>query len=152
MLKIGSPAPDFESTDDQGTPVSLRSLLINGPIILFFYPRDFTPVCTQQVCAFRDISETLNAIGLRIFGVSADGHAKHRAFRAEYSLPYPLLCDPGHQIARLYRAAPRLRVFPKRVSYLIGADGFVQDGVSATVRLAPHMAMIDRAIAMYERG
>lgn len=152
MLNIGSQAPNFESIDDQGRRVSLSSLLFDGPIILFFYPRDFTPVCTQQVCALRDVSDTLNAIGLRIFGVSADDPAKHQAFRAEHSLPYPLLCDPGHQIARLYGAAPRLRMFPRRVSYLIGANGVIKDGVSSAIRLGPHMAMIDRALAACPPG
>lgn len=146
MLTPGTPAPHFETMNDEGQSVTLESLLNTGPIILFFYPRDFTPVCTQQVCALRDVNEELAALGIRPFGISADESSQHEAFRSRYQLPYSLLCDPGHRIARLYRAAPLFGLLPRRISYLIDDDGLIKDAVSASLRLDPHLAMVDRIL------
>ncbi len=149
MLDVGTRAPEFDTVDDQGEAVSLRDLLAPGPIVLYFYPSDFTPVCTRQACAFRDRSEELTRAGVRVFGVSSDGERQHAKFREKYSLPFRLLCDPKKRMARAYDVSTSFGVLPGRVSYLIGSDGHIQANASTSIRLGPHLDFIDQVLNRY---
>ena len=93
MLKIGTQAPDFETTLDDGTPFRLSGLLGSKNLVLYFYPADFTAGCTSQACSFRDNYDTIQAYDAIIVGVSKDSSEKHGAFRAEHGLGFPLIAD-----------------------------------------------------------
>jgi len=99
----GSPAPDFALEDQSGATVSL-GLLSGRWVVLYFYPKDDTPGCTREACSFRDNHAAIAATGATVLGVSADSSSSHAKFAAKYSLPFPLLADPGSEVARAYRA------------------------------------------------
>src|SRR3954462_300028 len=98
MLEIGSPAPDFSLQDAGGNTVRLSDLR-GKKVILYFYPKDMTPGCTQEACDFRDRYAEVQAAGAALFGVSPDSEASHGKFAAKYELPFPLLADRGSAVA-----------------------------------------------------
>src|SRR5690606_30749914 len=88
-----SRAPDFELSDQAGRPVSSQDLA-GSPYVLYFYPKDNTPGCTTEACAFRDLHPAFRKLGVRVFGVSADSERSHAGFANKYELPFTLLSDP----------------------------------------------------------
>src|SRR4051794_37255990 len=95
-LPAGSPAPDFVLPDDEGRPVSLTSLRGHN-VLLVFYPRDITSVCTEQLCQLRDSWELAQRKDVRIFGVNPQSAESHAAFRRKQALPFPILVDKGQR-------------------------------------------------------
>jgi thioredoxin-dependent peroxiredoxin len=101
VLKAGDPAPDFELKAGDGSTVSLKGLRGNK-VVLYFYPKDDTPGCTTEACAFRDSSDQYTSRGATVFGVSADSTGSHKKFSSKYGLNFPLLSDPDHSVATAY--------------------------------------------------
>jgi peroxiredoxin Q/BCP len=101
MIEAGSPAPDFELAADDGSTVRLRDLR-GRKVILYFYPKDDTPGCTQQACELRDRIEEIDARGAIVLGVSPDSVASHQKFKEKYNLNFKLLSDEGHRVADAY--------------------------------------------------
>lgn len=101
MVEEGTPAPDFELESDSGETVNL-SQLRGRPVVLYFYPRDDTPGCTKEACAFRDAYDDYLARDAVILGVSRDTTESHRKFKSKYELPFTLLSDPDHAVAEAY--------------------------------------------------
>ena len=93
MLKPDSNAPQFVLPDEDGNDVSLSNLLQQGPLIVYFYPADFTPGCTKEACDFRDIHGDMVSAGLRVIGISPQDGESHKRFREEHQLPFTLLSD-----------------------------------------------------------
>ncbi len=147
MLNVGDRAPAFEAHTDSGDTVSLDGLLAEGPFVLYFYPADFTPVCTKEACMFRDAHPRLVEAGVRVFGVSPQGTSSHAAFREKHDLNFPLLADPDKQIVKAYGATLPLGLGVRRVSYLIGRDGVIAGRAVADLRVGPHEAFVDRVVA-----
>lgn len=150
MLSIGSRAPDFEAHHDDGHSTTLADLLARGPFVLYFYPADFTAVCTKQACMFRDIHPELEAAGVRVVGVSGQGDGSHEAFRHKHDLPFALLPDKDGRIAAAYGARGVLGR-TARVSYLIDGQGIIVDRLQADLRVARHEAFARQAIARFGR-
>ena len=147
MLSVGDRAPDFTLQDDTGATVTLAELLADGPFVLYFYPKDFTPVCTKQACMMRDVYPDLVAAGVRVVGVSPNGSGSHAAFREKFELPFPLLADKGKGMAAAYGAVGALGLGTKRISYFIDADGTIADATSARLRVSVHEAFVRRVLA-----
>jgi peroxiredoxin Q/BCP len=147
MLKKGSQAPEFDLLDQDGKRHTLQSLLKDGPIILYFYPADFTPGCTKEACSFRDLQKDLVAANLRVVGVSPQDAESHRRFAAKHNLNFPLLADPDKKAVKAYDVDGPLGFGVRRGTYLIGKDGKVQDSVLADLRIAEHEAFVQRALA-----
>jgi len=126
----GQPAPAFNLTADDGSQVRLADLK-GRPVVLYFYPRDDTPGCTKEACAFRDRKAELEKLGAAVFGVSPDTVASHVKFRDKFQLNFRLLADPDHAVAEQYGAWREKNMYGKktmgiqRSTYLIGADGKV---------------------------
>jgi peroxiredoxin Q/BCP len=139
MLEVGARAPEFALLDHAGERVTLATLLAQGPLVLYFYPGDFTPVCTREACAFRDAQPDLVAGGVQVVGVSPDSPEQHARFRAAFGLPFRLLSDPERSAARAYGAVGLFGFGTSRVTYRIGADGIIQQAVTARLRVAPHL-------------
>ncbi len=99
--KIGDLAPDFEALTDAGEKIKLSSLR-GRRVVLYFYPKDDTPGCTKQACSFRDNYPAIEEHNAIVLGVSPDGQASHREFKAKYNLPFTLLVDEDHAIAAAY--------------------------------------------------
>ncbi len=147
MLGIGDAAPGFTLVDDVGGRVTLASLLEGGAFVLYFYPADFTPVCTKQACMFRDVYPDLVAAGVRVVGVSPQNEVSHAEFKRRHHLPFPLLADTGRAMADAYGARGPLGVGIRRVSYFIDRDGRIADAVTADLRVGRHAAFVQRVIA-----
>lgn len=145
MLAIGDTAPDFELNDDAGQTVRLSDLIKGGPLVLYFYPADFTPTCTREACMFRDAHQELAARDVRVVGVNASRRQTHARFRAKLDLPFILLSDPERTAARAYGAAGMFG-FIRRISYLIGGDGKILDAVHADLRLSDHRDFMSRVL------
>ena len=101
MLKEGTTAPAFKTTDENGDKVSLKDLR-GQKIVLYFYPKDDTPGCTKEACSFRDGFAPFKKQGIRVLGVSPDSEASHKKFITKYKLPFTLLADTDRSIAEAY--------------------------------------------------
>src|SRR3954469_15499286 len=117
MLSIGDSAPDFSGTDQHGKPLALTPLLERSKLVLYFYPKDFTPVCTAQACTFRDATSDLAELGTNVVGVSGDTAASHERFGQKYGVPFSLLADPDHRIIQAYGATWPFFGRIRRVTY-----------------------------------
>ncbi len=129
MLSVGAPAPDFHSqlvNGDQVTPVRLSDFR-GHKLVLYFYPKDNTPGCTREACAFRDGYARFQAAGITVLGCSIDSAESHKAFIKKYRLPFSLLLDPDRSIARAYGADNGVPILglDRRVTYVIGEDGHI---------------------------
>jgi thioredoxin-dependent peroxiredoxin len=121
-LAVGTKAPDFTLPDQDGNLVSLGALRGKN-VVLVFYPRDETSVCTQQLCEFRDQWAEVKAKNAVVFGVNPQGSASHAKFREHHRYPFPLLSDEGQKMGELYHAKG---LIVKRTVYLIGPDGVIR--------------------------
>ena len=101
MIKEGTTAPAFKTTDANGETVSLKELK-GQKVVLYFYPKDDTPGCTKEACSFRDAWAKFKKRGITVLGVSPDSEASHKKFETKYKLPFTLLADKDHVIADAY--------------------------------------------------
>jgi peroxiredoxin Q/BCP len=130
-IEEGETAPDFTLPADDGRQVKLSELR-GKPVVLYFYPKDDTPGCTKEACAFRDRSDEIKAKGAVVLGVSPDDVASHGRFRDKYSLNFPLLADAGHRVAERYGAWREKNLYGKtsmgiqRSTFLIDGQGQVR--------------------------
>jgi thioredoxin-dependent peroxiredoxin len=130
VLEEGQPAPDFDLATDTGERVRLSDLR-GKPVVLFFYPKDFTSGCTTEVCGFRDAYSEFRERGAVVLGVSPDDEASHARFRSEHRLPYTLLADPDKQAAKAYGVWGEKRLYGKthlgikRSTFVIDAEGTI---------------------------
>jgi len=150
MLKPGSQAPEFVLPDHDGKDVSLSELLADGPLILYFYPADFTPVCTKEACTFRDVFTDLRTVGLQVAGISPQDSASHRRFRAQQRLPFPLLSDEQKTVIKLYDVDGPLGVGVRRATFLINTDRSIQDAVLADLMVSRHAEFLEKAVILRE--
>jgi len=141
LIPVGEAAPDFEATDHQGQRIRLGELLENGHVVLVFYPKNNTPVCTQQLCALRDDWSKFQERKVAVLGVNPADKDSHAAFASKHSFPFPVLVDQDSRIAAAYGAGGIL--FTKRTVYVINRDGKV---VLAERGVVPH----DRIFAVLD--
>jgi peroxiredoxin Q/BCP len=146
MLAAGLKAPEFELADQGGRKHTLKGLLKDGPLILYFYPADFTPGCTKEACSFRDLHQELLKAKLRVVGISPQDVESHRRFAEKHGLNFPLLADPDKKAVKAYDVDGPLGFGVRRGTYLIGADGKIQDSVLADLRIGSHEAFVKKAI------
>ena len=123
MLKLGDKAPVFELEDDGGNPFRLEDQT-GRKTLLVFYPGDNTPVCTAQLCDYRDGIEAFDGLGVDVVGISGDDGESHRKFREKYDLPFTLLSDPGLQVASKFGVKGLMG--PKRSIFLVDEKGIVR--------------------------
>jgi len=135
-LRAGDPAPDFQATAvggtyGAGTEVRLSDF-VGQRVVLYFYPKDDTPGCTSQACGLRDAWTDIAPTGSAVFGVSVDDIASHLAFIEKYSLPFPLLSDPQHQMVQAYgvwvekERDGKKTMGTERSTFVLGRDGRIE--------------------------
>ena len=146
MLADGSRAPEFELPDQEGHRHTLASLLGGRALILYFYPADFTPGCTREACAFRDLQTDLERAKLRVVGVSPQDSDSHRRFADKYRLRFTLLSDPDKAVTKAYELDGPLGFGVRRGTYLIGADAVIGASVLADLRISAHEKFVRRAM------
>ncbi|MEX2080584.1 MAG: peroxiredoxin [Dehalococcoidia bacterium] len=147
MLKQGTTAPDFEATLDDGTPFKLSQALADRAVVLYFYPRDFTPGCTRQACAFRDNFEAITEAGATIIGVSTDSLGSHASFKDRFDLPFPLIADGNREVIDAYDARGLFGISTARVTYVIARDGLIQRTIRHDLRVDQHVPEVLEALA-----
>ncbi len=123
LLPVGAEAPDVRGKNGRGEVVSLAETR-GRPSVVYFYPKDGTPGCTKEACAFRDAWQAFEDAGVTIFGVSRDSEESHEAFRREHALPFPLVSDESGALTRAYGVSTRLGM-PSRVTFLVDSEGRV---------------------------
>lgn len=124
LLASGSSAPDIEGSTEQGS--TLRLSQTKGTIaVVYFYPKDETPGCTKEACAFRDNYSAFESAGVTVFGVSRDTAQSHAAFRAHYQLPFVMVADPNGTVQQAYGVPSKLPGIAARVTFLIDRSGKV---------------------------
>lgn len=122
VLTLNEPAPEFSLPADNGETVSLAQFRGKNPILVFFYPGDFTPVCTKEVCDFRDDYHLFQRRGVEILGISGDSVEKHRHFASVCKVPFRLLSDDRLEVARQWGARGLLGIV-RRAYYLVDGEG-----------------------------
>lgn len=147
MLNPGTEAPDFRLPDQDGRPRRLSELLQGKPLILYFYPADFTPGCTKEACNFRDLHARILSAGLRVVGVSPQSPESHRRFREEHALPFTLLSDEDKKAIKAYGVNGPLGMGVRRASFLVDGRQRIADAVLADFMIGKHRAFVERAIA-----
>lgn len=136
---VGDPAPDFTLPSSTGEMVSLSGFRGKSEVVLFFYPKDNTPGCTAQACAFRDSHEVFKEAGAEVIGISSDSEGSHRQFAKLWSLPFLLLSDSKGEVRARYGVARTLGLFPGRVTYLIDRAGVVRHVFSSQLQTGRHV-------------
>ena len=131
LLTPGTPAPDFTLPDQSGNPVRLSDFR-GKTVVLYFYPKDNTPGCTRQACAFAAAYEAFRSRNAVVIGVSKDSTASHQRFAAKYDLPFVLLSDPDRQAIEAYGVWQEKKMCGKvsmgvvRSTYVIDGDGVIR--------------------------
>jgi peroxiredoxin Q/BCP len=131
-----------------GRLTSLSNLLRDGPLVLYFYPADFTPGCTREACQIRDLYTEIDAAGIRVAGVSPQSPESHQAFRDKYKLPFTLLADVDRFVIKMYGVQGPLGFGVRRATFLIDQARSIQDEVVADFRIGEHEAFIRKAVAL----
>ena len=151
MLKVGDLAPEFTAQDQHGKTITLSSALERGRLILYFYPKDFTPVCTAQACTFRDASEGLASLGATVIGVSKDSAESHQRFGDKHGVPFSLLGDPERHIIKAYKAVLPILGNTLRITYVIDTNRRVLGAFHHELSAAKHLSDVQRALEAAKR-
>lgn len=138
-LQVGDRAPDFEATTHLGTRVRLADFIGQRGLVLFFYPKDDTPICTKEACSFRDSYNDFVAAGAEVIGVSSDSSESHQAFATRHGLTFPLIADAKGELRRQFGVPSTLGLFPGRATYVIDKEGIVRLIFSAQLASDEHV-------------
>src|SRR5215204_4983744 len=138
-VTVGSVAPDFTLPSQSGDMVSIGDFLGERPVVHFFYPKDETPGCTKEVCAFRDSFEELTNLDAEVIGISSDSVDSHKGFAEKHNLPFTLLSDEGGMVRKLYGVSKTLGIFAGRVTYVIDEEGVVRNVFSSQIEVEKHV-------------
>jgi thioredoxin-dependent peroxiredoxin len=148
MIEEGKKAPDFELPSSEGGEVKLKDLR-GKTVVLYFYPKDDTPGCTREACAFRDNQAALKKKGVVVLGVSGDSIASHDKFKAKYKLNFPLLSDPDKAVAKKYGAWGEKVLYGKESVGMIRST-FVIDGEGVVRKVFPRVKVDGHAEKVLE--
>ena len=138
-VKVGDTAPDFTLTSQAGESVSLGNFRGKSAVVLYFYPKDDTPGCTSEACAFRDSYQVFKDAGAEVIGVSSDSPHSHEQFAKKHNLPFILLSDSGNQVRKLYGVPATLWILPGRVTYVIDKEGIVRHVFDSMLDFKAHV-------------
>jgi len=125
-LKVGQHIPQFALPDQDGKLFSSNEIVGKKPFVIFFYPKDYTPGCTLEVCSFRDSYEEFTELGAQVIGISTDSENTHRRFASKYRLPFKLLADKHKEVRGLFKVENKLfNLLPGRETYLVSREGVI---------------------------
>ena len=146
-IGVGDRAPDFSLPDRTGKTVHLSDFR-GKPVVLYFYPKDDTPGCTKEACAFRDSFEAFKDAGAEVVGVSSDSGESHQKFAEKFHLPFTLVSDAGGNVRKRYGVPATLGLLPGRVTFVIDRDGIVRHVFNSQLQATKH---VDEALAVLKR-
>lgn len=125
-LEVGDKLPVFELYDQDGKLFKIETLLMKHPIVIYFYPKNFTPGCTKEACSFRDNYEDFLSTGAKVIGISSDSIASHKKFSNRYHLPFTLLADSKGETRRLFGVKSSfLGMLPGRETFVFNKEGIL---------------------------
>ena len=139
-IQAGDKAPDFTLPSQSGEQVRLHDRLGERVVVLYFYPKDNTPGCTAEACAFRDSHEVFTDAGAEVIGVSSDSVGKHEAFAGQHKLPFTLLSDQGGRVRKSYGVPAVMGLIPGRVTYVIDRQGTIRHGFNSMTNIGQHVS------------
>jgi len=158
MIGKGDEAPDFSGVLADGRQLRLRDYRGRRHVVLYFFPKDFTPGCTKEACSFRDNRAELAALDAEVVGVSNDTAEKHAKFADAYSLPYPLISDRDARISAAYGVQHFGGLLPggwlptKRVTFVIDKDGIVREVIRSEFNIQRHIGEAIEVLKGLQRG
>ena len=138
-LNVGDKAPDFHLPDAEGRMISLSDYR-GVPVVVYFYPKDDTPGCTAEACAFRDQYEDFKQVGAEVIGISSDAPDRHARFAGRHRLPFVLLSDQDGAVRKAYGVAATFGILPGRVTFVIDRDGVIGHIFSSQFRATRHVS------------
>ena len=139
-VRVGDQAPDFVLPDRTGKMVRLSEFRDHKAVVLYFYPKDDTPGCTKESCAFRDSYQDFQDAGAEVIGVSSDSAESHGRFAAKHRLPFTLLADQGSQVRKRYGVPATLGLLPGRVTFVIDRGGIVRHVFNSQFQATQHVS------------
>ncbi|MDX1977830.1 MAG: peroxiredoxin [Pseudanabaenaceae cyanobacterium bins.68] len=142
-VKIGDLAPDFTLPTPAGGSVTLSSFRGQKAVVIYFYPKDDSPGCTIESCAFRDRYQVFQDLGAEVIGISADSVNSHTQFATKHRLPFILASDTNNQVRNLFGVPNTLWVMPGRVTYVIDREGIVRQIFDSMLDFQGH---VDQAL------
>jgi thioredoxin-dependent peroxiredoxin len=148
---VGEPAPEFNLESTEGRKISLADFKGKQPVVLYFYPKDDTPGCTAEACAFRDLRAMFQQRGAEILGVSTDSVRSHKKFQDKFGLNFPLLADPDHAVADQYGVWQQKKFMGReymgiaRTTFVIDANGTIK-AVFPNVKVEGHADKVLEAL------
>ena len=139
-VKVGDLAPNFALFSETGEAVELQDYIGNKPVVLFFYPKDNSAICTKEACLFRDnFNEFKELDDAEIIGISADSIESHKLFSEKNNLPFMLLSDPDDDVRNEYGVSKTLGILPGRVTYVLDKSGIVRHIFSSQLNYKAHV-------------
>jgi thioredoxin-dependent peroxiredoxin len=151
-VKVGSVAPDFTLPSQSGAMVNFKDFIGTKPVVLFFYPKDDTPGCTKEACAFRDDYDQFEKLDAEVIGISSDSVESHRRFAKKHDLPFTLLSDEVGQVRKRYGVRNSFGLFPGRVTYVIDEEGVVRFIFSSQLGVEQHVEEALKALQSISSG
>jgi len=139
---VGDLAPSFSLPSSSGRDVSLSDFRGKSEVVLFFYPKDNSPVCTAEACSFRDQYQDFQDAGAEVIGISSDSQASHQEFKEKNHLPFLLLSDPGGDVRARYGVKKTLGLIPGRTTFLIDRQGVIQARFSSQLNASKHVTQM----------
>jgi peroxiredoxin Q/BCP len=136
---VGTKAPEFALASQSGEVVNLSDFLGKKPVVLYFYPKDDTPGCTMEACAFRDEHDTFTKLDAEVIGVSSDSVQEHKRFAEKHHLDFTLLSDEGGKVRQLYGVPSTFGLLPGRVTYVIDKEGMIRHIFSSQIKTSKHV-------------
>ncbi len=147
-LRVGDKAPDFTGISDSGEKITLSEKLKEGPVVLYFYPKDETPGCVAEACAFRDRWEDVRKLGATILGVSSDSAESHKKFKANRNLQFTLIADEDKQIRKAYGATGTL--IPSRITFVIDKQGTIREVYNSQLNASNHVEVALKSLKSFQ--
>ena len=142
-IQVGDEAPEFSATAHDGRTIRMADYLGQRSVVLFFYPKDDSPICTKEACSFRDSYERFVDAGAEVIGVSSDSTDSHQQFAKRHRLPFQLISDANGSLRKAFGVPKVVGLLPGRTTYVIDKQGVVRLVFSAQLASDEH---VDRAI------
>lgn len=136
---VGTKAPDVKFHLHNGSTVKLSDFKKHQSVVLFFYPKDNTPVCTSEACSFRDAYPDFESLNAVVIGISSDTQESHKGFAEKYTLPYLLASDPDGDLRKAFGVPRTLGILPGRTTYVIDQNGTIRLAFSSQFSAAKHV-------------
>lgn len=145
-IEIGQNIPRFELKSQTGDVVRSDDLLGKGPVVIYFYPKDHTPGCTTEACAFRDHYEQLKEAGAEVVGISSDDVDTHRGFASKHRLPFVLLADDDNSVREQFGVHKHMGMIPGRETFIVDSNGVVVHHFRGLLNAVGHVQQAVRIV------